>query len=115
MPSEKIRNLLKSLPHKPGVYQHLDADGRVLYVGKAKDLQKRVSSYYTKSHESTRIHVMTRKVAHVRTIVTESGCDALLLATGKVWGNASCRKVPSTGWLFSTGWLLGLIGKERIG
>lgn len=79
MPSDKIRNLLKTLPHKPGVYQHLDQDGRVLYVGKAKDLQKRVSSYFTKSHDSARIHVMTRKVADVKTIVTESEFDALLL------------------------------------
>lgn len=79
MPSDKIRNLLKTLPHKPGVYQHLDQEGRVLYVGKAKDLQKRVSSYFTKSHDSARIHVMTRKVADVKTIVTESEFDALLL------------------------------------
>lgn len=79
MASDKIRNILKTLPHKPGVYQHLDDQGRVLYVGKAKDLQKRVSSYFTKSHDSARIHVMTRKVTDIKTIVTETEFDALLL------------------------------------
>ena len=74
-----IQNLLKTLPNKPGVYQHIDKDGAILYIGKAKDLKKRVSSYFTKSVTSARITVMVKKVADIRTIVTDSEGDALLL------------------------------------
>lgn len=76
---EHIQNLLKTLPHKPGVYQHIDKDGKILYIGKAKDLKKRVSSYFTKSVTSARISVMVRKVADIRTIITDTEGDALLL------------------------------------
>ena len=74
-----IQNLLKTLPHKPGVYQHIDKDGNIRYIGKAKDLKKRVSSYFTKSVTSARIAVMVKKVADIRTIITDSEGDALLL------------------------------------
>lgn len=77
--SEHITNLLKTLPHKPGVYQHIDKDGKILYIGKAKNLKKRVSSYFTKTVTSARIAVMVRKVADIRTIITDSEVDALLL------------------------------------
>jgi excinuclease ABC subunit C len=76
---EHIQNLLKTMPHKPGVYQHIDKDGKILYIGKAKDLKKRVSSYFTKSVTSARIAVMVRKVADIRTIITDTEGDALLL------------------------------------
>lgn len=77
--SEHIQNLLKTLPNKPGVYQHLDAEGKILYVGKAKNLKKRVSSYFTKSHDNARTYMLVKKVKDVRTIVTETEFDALLL------------------------------------
>ncbi len=77
--SEHIRQTLQSLPNKPGIYQHLDKNGKILYIGKAKDLKKRVSSYFTKNHDSARIRVMTNKVADIKTIVTENEFDALLL------------------------------------
>ena len=77
--TEHITNLLKTLPHKPGVYQHIDKDGKILYIGKAKNLKKRVSSYFTKTVTSARISVMVRKVADIRTIITDSEGDALLL------------------------------------
>ena len=77
--SEHITNLLKTLPNKPGVYQHVDKDGKILYIGKAKDLRKRVSSYFTKNDHSARIATMVRKVADIRTIITDSEGDALLL------------------------------------
>jgi excinuclease ABC subunit C len=79
MPTEKVRQILKTLPNKPGVYQHLDKSGKILYIGKAKDLKKRVSSYFTKSHDSARIQVMVRKIEDIHTIVTETEFDALLL------------------------------------
>lgn len=67
------------LPNRPGIYQHLDKNGKILYIGKAKDLRKRVSSYFTKTHDSARIHVMVSRVANIKTIVTETEFDALLL------------------------------------
>lgn len=79
MPADKIANILKTLPHNPGIYQHLDKNGKILYIGKAKDLKKRVSSYFTKGHDSARIRVMVSKIADIKTIVTETEFDALLL------------------------------------
>lgn len=79
MPAEKIANILKTLPHKPGIYQHLDKSGKILYIGKAKNLKKRVSSYFTKGHDSARIRVMVGKIADIKTIITETEFDALLL------------------------------------
>lgn len=79
MASEKIQNILKTLPNKPGVYQHLDKGGKILYVGKAKDLKKRVSSYFTKSFDNARTYMLVKKVEDIRTIVTETEFDALLL------------------------------------
>lgn len=76
---ESLRNTLKTLPDKPGIYQHLDQKGRILYIGKAKSLRKRVSSYFTKQHDSARMRVMVSKVVDVKTIVTETEFDALLL------------------------------------
>lgn len=79
MPAEKISNILKTLPNKPGVYQHLDKNGKILYIGKAKDLKKRVSSYFTKGHDSARIRLMVSKIVDIHTIITETEFDALLL------------------------------------
>lgn len=77
--SEHIANLLKTLPEKPGVYQHIDKEGNILYIGKAKNLKKRVSSYFQKEHTSGRLAMLVRKVADIQVIVTETEFDALLL------------------------------------
>ena len=79
MPTDKIRNILKTLPNKPGVYQHLNKEGKILYIGKAKDLKKRVSSYFSKTPESARLHMLVKKVEDIKTIITETEFDALLL------------------------------------
>jgi excinuclease ABC subunit C len=79
MADEHIKNILRSLPENPGVYQHLDKDGKVLYVGKAKNLKKRVSSYFTKTPESARLHMLVKRVDNIKTIITETEFDALLL------------------------------------
>lgn len=79
MPSEKITNLLKTLPNKPGVYQHLDKQGKIIYIGKAIDLRKRVSSYFSKSHDNARTYMLVKRIADIKTIVTETEFDALLL------------------------------------
>ncbi len=70
---------LQTLPEAPGVYQYYDKNGRILYVGKAKNLKKRVTSYFNKNHDSHRIGVMVKKVHDIKHIVVESETDALLL------------------------------------
>ena len=70
---------LQTLPDSPGVYQYYDKNGKILYVGKAKNLKKRVSSYFNKSHDSHRIDVMVKKIHDIKHIVVNSETDALLL------------------------------------
>jgi len=70
---------LKTLPNSPGVYQYYDADGRILYVGKAKNLKKRVSSYFTKTHDYGKTKVLVKKIASIKHIVVATETDALLL------------------------------------
>lgn len=70
---------LKTLPDAPGVYQYFDKDSKILYVGKAKNLKKRVSSYFNKQHDTARINVLVKKIATIKHIVVETEMDALLL------------------------------------
>lgn len=78
--SAYIDSILKVLPHKPGVYQYFDAAGQIIYVGKAKSLKNRVSSYFNKQQfENGKTAVLVRKIADIKYIVVESEMDALLL------------------------------------
>ncbi len=70
---------IKSLPNSPGVYQYFDKDDKILYVGKAKNLKKRVASYFTKNHENGKTKVLVKKIVNVKHIVVETETDALLL------------------------------------
>ncbi|WP_242092164.1 excinuclease ABC subunit UvrC [Aestuariivivens sediminicola] len=70
---------LKTLPSQPGVYQYFDKEGTILYVGKAKNLKKRVSSYFNKVHENGKTKVLVKKIFRIKHIVVETETDALLL------------------------------------
>ncbi len=70
---------LSSLPNTPGVYQFYDAGDRILYVGKAKNLKKRVSSYFNKTHEQGKTRVLVKKIKSIKHIVVPTESDALLL------------------------------------
>lgn len=83
MASEKntsVQLSLKTLPDRPGVYQFYDLQGNILYIGKAKSLKKRVSSYFNRdNHDSGKVQVMVKRIAEIRHIVVETELDALLL------------------------------------
>ncbi len=79
MSTPSLELQLKTLPHTPGVYQFFDKEGKILYVGKAKNLKKRVSSYFTKNHEYGKTRVMVKKIAEIRHVVVPTETDALLL------------------------------------
>lgn len=77
---DRIALRLKTIPENPGVYQHLDADGKVIYVGKARNLQRRVSSYFSHyDDKSAKIKMLVRSVYDIRVTVVATEVDALLL------------------------------------
>ncbi|TVZ56589.1 excinuclease ABC subunit C [Lutibacter sp. Hel_I_33_5] len=70
---------IKTLPQSPGVYQYYDKDEVILYVGKAKNLKKRVASYFTKNHDNAKTRILVRKIVSIKHIVVNTETDALLL------------------------------------
>ena len=76
---EHIKLLLRRIPEQPGVYQYFDKDGQIIYVGKAKNLHRRVNSYFNKDHQSSKTRQLVTHIADIRYVVVESEQDAFLL------------------------------------
>lgn len=74
-----LKNLISVLPGKPGIYQFYDDSGKIIYIGKAKNLKKRVSSYFSKQHDSRKTALLVRNIADIKHMVVETEQDALLL------------------------------------
>lgn len=77
--NDYLRGIVENLPDGPGIYQYLDDNGSVIYVGKAKNLKRRVSSYFNREHGATKTRVLVSKIADIRYIVVNTEEDALLL------------------------------------
>lgn len=77
--NEHLRGIVMNLPASPGIYQYLDKDGTIIYVGKAKNLKRRVYSYFSKEHDSAKTRILVSKIADIRYIVVNTEEDALLL------------------------------------
>ena len=77
--SEHIQSIIKTLPETPGVYRYYDKLNGLLYVGKAKNLKNRVSSYFTKEHDTYRLRMMIKKITDIKTIKVDTEMDALIL------------------------------------
>lgn len=77
--SNALEIQIKSLPNSPGVYQYFDTNDVIIYVGKAKNLKKRVASYFTKNHENGKTKVLVKKIVSIKHIVVDTETDALLL------------------------------------
>ena len=76
---EKLKPIVQSLPEKPGCYQYLNTNGQVIYVGKAKNLKRRVSSYFIKEQQTYKTKLLVKQIADIKYIVVNSEWDALLL------------------------------------
>ncbi len=81
---ENLQLILRSLPEKPGVYRFLDEHGTIIYVGKAKKLKRRVSSYFNKEHDSAKVRVLVSKIRDIQTTVVDTEWEALLLENSMI-------------------------------
>ncbi len=79
MHSPELKDIMNRLPGSPGIYKYYDANGVLMYIGKAKNLKKRVLSYFTKNHDSRKTHVMVSRIADIQFTLVDSEVDALLL------------------------------------
>jgi excinuclease ABC subunit C len=77
--SKSLELQIKTLPNEPGVYQYFDKEDVIIYVGKAKNLKKRVASYFNKNHENGKTRVLVKKIVFIKHIVVNTETDALLL------------------------------------
>ena len=77
--AEYLRSLVSVLPDQPGIYQYFDSTGKIIYVGKAKNLKKRVASYFNKNQQNRKTELLIRNISEIRHMVVETEQDALLL------------------------------------
>ncbi len=77
--NDYLKGIVQNLPESPGIYQYLNNEGTIIYVGKAKNLKRRVSSYFNREHEPGKTRVLVSKIADIRYIVVKTEEDALLL------------------------------------
>lgn len=77
--SDYLKGIVLNLPEKPGIYQYLNAEGTIIYVGKAKNLKRRVYRYFVKDNQSSKTRMLVSKIADIRYIVVNTEEDALLL------------------------------------
>ena len=77
--NDYLRGIVLNLPDSPGIYQYLNSEGTIIYVGKAKNLKRRVYSYFSKEHQSAKTRILVTKIADIKYIVVNSEEDALLL------------------------------------
>ena len=77
--NDYLKGIVLNLPDSPGIYQYLNAEGTIIYVGKAKNLKRRVYSYFSKEHEPGKTRILVSKIADIRYIVVNTEEDALLL------------------------------------
>lgn len=80
----RLQIILSSLSDKPGVYRFFDEKGTIIYVGKAKNLKRRVSSYFNKKHDSAKVHMLVTKIRDIQTTVVDSEWEALLLENNMI-------------------------------
>ncbi len=77
--ADYLKSLVSALPNQPGIYQYFDSTGKIIYVGKAKNLKNRVSSYFSKSQHNRKTELLVRNIAEIKHMVVETEQDALLL------------------------------------
>jgi excinuclease ABC subunit C len=76
---KNLQLILSTLPEKPGIYQYFDKERKIIYVGKAKNLKKRISSYFTKKHDNSKVTVLVKQISTLKYIIVDTEEDALLL------------------------------------
>ena len=81
---DAIKDKLKLIPDSPGIYQYFDKNDTIIYIGKAKNLKKRVSSYFNKNIEHGKTRVLVRKIVDIKYIVVDTETDALLLESNLI-------------------------------
>ncbi|MDR1880538.1 MAG: excinuclease ABC subunit UvrC [Tannerellaceae bacterium] len=84
--SEKLSNILSVMPEKPGCYEYFDENEQIIYVGKAKNLKKRVASYFNKTHDNRKTEILVRQICDIKYIIVDNEEDALLLENNLIKG-----------------------------